>query len=520
VVHGVFNEVVGAIDKVLQAFSFAFSWPGILTLKDEIKANMTGSWESILKGDPSPYDRAATATLTTIGTFRATADQAFEQIKANFGGKSVAGERKQAIGSENPAAGGSTGNWLQAKLSDNLLSQRALQQASGQTRSATMPIAIPDFVMPAGVIDELQGLVPRLGRLVTKDAELLFQRLAGDFTPGSGIDVFSATISAIIDIIREAVDIAIDLAREALATLFGIVKIVLKAVLEFVNKEIQIPFISDLYRSVVKAPLTLLDLSALLIAVPSSLVIAALTHKDRHAELTPRDLAGLSPRDGLQVAAGIIAGVAQVLWAVISAGLEFFNLVVEQKAATVWVKKHATRLNVFLLVLALFAVRGAFFGSEVLEATDHDTGEIDWDRVAKLWLPSTLAAAIDVVAALAKAWVLNRSGDTTDHETLLESVAWLSAGGDFICGFADFILASTTLATETGAKGQNWDYIAHVSEDLSLILRPFILLASKLPAAVYAQSGLIALSSACLGASGILKIIASSPAVHERSATA
>lgn len=515
-VHGIFNEVVGAIDKVLQAFSFAFSWPAIIDLKDQIKANVTSGWDTVLMGEPSQYDRAAAAALAAIDTFRRTTDQTFEQLKTRFGGMSVAGQRKQAIGDKNPAAGGSTDNWLQAKLSDNLLSERALQQAGGgHARSATIPIDLPDFVLPDGVIEDLQGLLPRLGRLVTKDSELLLQRLAGDLTPGSGLDVFSATISAIIDVIHGVVDIAIDLAREALATLFRIVKIVLQAALAFVNREIKIPFISDLYRSVIRSPLTILDLSALLIAVPSSLAIAALTLNDRHAELTPRALAALSPRDTGHLVLGVIAGVAQVGWAAISTALELFNLVVERKVAEEWVERFATKVNVFLLLFGLVIVRGAFFTSEVAEATDRKG--TDWGRVLTLWLPTTLAASGDVAAALLKSSLLGKS-EPANYETLVEAIPYLSTGTAFICGFADFVLASKTLATAT--EGEHWDYYAHLSEDLSLFLRPVVLLAANVPAATYAQGGLIALSSVCLAGSGVLKIVASAREGHTRSAMA
>jgi hypothetical protein len=524
VVHGIFNEIVDSIGKVLQAFSFAFSWPAIVDLKNQIKVKTNTSWDAVLKpaspGQPSQYDRAATAALTAIDTFRDTADQAFEQIKGRFGGKSVAEERKQAIGDKNPAAGGSTDNWLQAKLSDNLLSERALPRPGGQTRAAAIP-DIPHFDMPDGVIEDLQGLIPRLGKVVTPDEEAHLRRIGDDLAPGSGLDVFTAAVSAIIEIIHGAVDIAIKLAKEALETLLRIIKSVLMAAREFVEKEIKIPFISELYEHVVGGPLTILDLSALLIAVPLSLVIAATTLNDRHAELTPRVLAGLSPRGTEQIVVGAAAGVGQILWAFFSTSFEFFNLYVEErKEAPPLLLQLLQGISVFLLAFLLIVVRGLSLASEILEARspeNREDGQPDWIRVLKLWGPSMLTAAVDFVTAVVKAWVINHE-NPEKYKGLQASMVYISVGGGAFFALVDAVTASVTIKFE-GADDY-LEFISHLSEDVALWVRVASLWIRKAPGTVQWQIGLLAATLVLLTASGLFKVGGSLAKIGERSAMA
>jgi hypothetical protein len=523
VVHGIFNEIVHSIEKVLQAFSFAFSWLAIVELKNQIKDKVNASWDAVLNaspGQPSQYDRAATAALTAIDTFRDTADQAFEQIKGRFGGKSVAEERKQAVGNKNPAAGGSTDNWLQAKLSDNLLSERALPRPGRQTRAAAIP-DIPHFDMPDGVIEDLQGLIPRLGKLVTPDVEAHLRRIGDDLAPGSGLDVFTAAVSAIIEIIRGAVDIAIKLAKEALATLFRIIECVLKAARKFVEKEIKIPFISELYASVAGGPLTILDLSALLIAVPLSLVIAAATLNDRHAELTPRALAGLSPRDTAQIVVGAGAGLGQILWAFFSTSFEFFNLYVEEREkAPPLLLQLLQGISVFLLAFLLIVVRGVSLASEILEARhpeNAEDGQPDWIRVLRLWGPSMLTAAIDFVTAAVKAWVINHE-NPEKYKGLQASMVYVSVGGGAFFALVDAITASVTIKFE-GADDY-LEFISHLSEDVALWVRVASLWIRKAPGTVQWQIGLIAATLVLLTASGLFKVGASLAKTGKRSAMA
>ena len=509
VVHGIFNQIAKSIGKVLQALSFAFSWPAIVVLKDQIKGKINDGWNAVLeapKGQPSQYDLAATASLAAIDAFRGMADQAFKQIKDRFSEKSVAQQRTQAVGDKNPAAGGSTGNWLQAKLGDNLLSERALPRPGAQTRAAAMP-DIPTFDMPDGVIEELQGLIPRLAKIVTPDVAAHLRRIGDDLAPGSGLNVFTAAASAIIEVIRGVVDIAIELAREGLATLLKIIKCVLKAAREFADKTIKIPFISEFYERFVGGPLTILDLSALLVAVPLSLVIAATKLKDRHAELTPRALTGLSPRDAAFVV-GAATGTAQVIWAGFSTAFELFNLYAEKRPTS---DKGLTRvvltINFFLLAIPLVTVRGLSLASEILAAPENrDHGQPDWIRVMRLWGPATMTAAIDFGAAAVKAWVLEAE-DSGSYKGLEKTMAAVSVGGGAFFGLIDIVTAAVTIKFKGPADFL--EFFAHLSEDVALGVRIPSLVIRNEPGAEQWEVGLIAATFGLLAAAGILKFASS-----------
>ncbi len=153
------------------------------------------------------------------------------------------------------------------------------------------------------------------------------------------------------------------------------------------DKPIEIPFISDLYRLINDGQaLTLLDLGSLLVALPTSLVKAIQTSFGRD---TRSDAAGITA-----TVWGVAAGVAQTSWAFFGTFLQGANITIANDES--WFKAYVAKINLSVLGAVGFVTRLIVLGSDI-SSLFQDT--IRTVSSVVVWAFPTVALCVDIFAA-------------------------------------------------------------------------------------------------------------------------
>jgi hypothetical protein len=393
VAQGVFNTISESIGKVLEALSLALDLSHILEVKTTITEKVDEAWKAAL-ADGGYLDRTATDIRGRITTIKADAADLFKTLKEKVGATSIGGEQQTADDGKNPAAGGSNANWLQSKLQQNVLPMDSSGQTSRLSPRAAPLIDIPLFVIPDNLNTEVTDLLDELKSKVTGEARKTFDEIGENFAPGTGVDLFTAGLGAIIDALAGAVDLAFDVFGAVVTSVFTIMRKLLSAIWEFMKQPITIPFVSNLYGLITSGEqLTIAGLGALLVAVPASFVIA-FAKPQPQAHLAPR-----SKSDGYET--GVIAAAAKLtVGSFLFALSEFLGEVrVEllQKLALPgnlddklnWLQK---RVRPTFIMVNLFVVRGLDMAADGQELS----GDAQIAVATVFWGLGTLAVALDL----------------------------------------------------------------------------------------------------------------------------
>ncbi len=234
VIQGIFNTIAGSISKVLEALSLAFQWTEVLKLKDALRDGIRTTWQSLFQsgssGQTSLFDQAETKITDAFTTIRSEVKSAFNEAENKLSSTSATSARDKASCGKNAAAGGSSNNWLQSKLEQNLLPPQVSNVAASRKRDAPVGlISFPEFIIPDGVAKELDDLVKDLRGMVTDDVDKAITRLRAQFSSGDGTNILTATLGVAINLLRGATGIVLDVVQRALAALLRITRSILKA---------------------------------------------------------------------------------------------------------------------------------------------------------------------------------------------------------------------------------------------------------------------------------------------------
>ncbi|WP_076867175.1 outer membrane protein assembly factor BamB family protein [Bradyrhizobium mercantei] len=479
IIHGIFNEIVGAIDKVLQSLSLIFNWTAIVELKNEMKAKVEQSFDRLLKpttpGGKSLLTRARERGNGAFAELRGKLDRAFDELGGIIGADSGAAVQNRNAGKNNPAKGGATSNWLQSKMSDSLLSSQAMQ--AHQPSAAAAPgatVAIPEFTLPEGLQGEISRFLDDLQSKVTADVSETIERLKSTLSTATS-DLFSQSFRFFLDLVRGSLHIGLDVVSAVFDTAMRLLEKLLTAVWSYIrDNPITIPFVSDLYQSVVGSQLTGLDLACLLIAVPGSLAVAAISSGRRALAGTTQLL-------------GILAGISQVVWSLVAGTLGAVTTLFVDKIDAFTPLGKAVFASTRCMLIAGFGsvARGLLLWSE-LDANDGKDDALEINTL--LWSLPTLAVLVDAAAV---------------PMGLLINPVWVSNGASAIVCTTGVCLAGLLMlfALEKRVKR-----VPAIVFNALVAVGLMVRLGTTFPAP-QAKLIAIALTAALIGASGVVKIL-------------
>lgn len=269
VVAGILKTVIGDLKKAWQWLSYILNWGDILENKDMLKKVVNG-WFATMQGWTQDHITRATAAVdSALNSAIAEVATTNTNVRRALGATTVESTQVQH---NNELAFVGTGikkwysamHWLTSKFTDNLsrhsvskdvpnsftafntsfdnLIAQTTQQITSSSQFKNFPNVFEDFLT-------------QFARLVSNPEQAVKNAVADIFT----------VISEVAELFLELFKIIADELLKAIPAFFV-------AVQDLLNQEISIFGISDLWKAISKDPLTLLDLVALMIAVPGTII--------------------------------------------------------------------------------------------------------------------------------------------------------------------------------------------------------------------------------------------------------
>lgn len=273
VARAIFQRVVDAVERVIEWLSFLFQWDDILRTQGAIADSITSAIQTFRTAIDTQLANGAMDVRAFFQAREKDIQNLFCQAMSQGGDTFASGTRGSA--SENPfAAGGQDSsvpiNWLMDRAmtgssaaadgapfaglpnADDLLTRLSQFGESARTMLAANP-ATQD------VEARFQGVLQSFGRLLRNFPS--FSSLAANDLLGAIADLAVLAMSAADLLIEGFLQLLRDLIDTIVATL---------------TTPMPIPFLSDLFQSLTRRPLTLVELGAFLIAVPTTILYKAL----------------------------------------------------------------------------------------------------------------------------------------------------------------------------------------------------------------------------------------------------
>jgi hypothetical protein len=162
------------------------------------------------------------------------------------------------------------------------------------------------------------------------------------------------------------------------------------------STSIEIPFVSDLYRWATGNDLTLLDLVALLVAIPAGFVLKLASREPAYASgvspLPPTELPAVgtgTPPPGGWVE--IVAGIAQVIWGTLNGVVSALGVVMAARYGTLPDSGMSpfAKARLAFTIAGLFVVRSLFLSAAILAFVKDKS----WIGILAWALPTLVIAA-------------------------------------------------------------------------------------------------------------------------------
>jgi outer membrane protein assembly factor BamB len=259
-VRGILNEIVESIDSALQWLSFVFDWDAILTTHEQIKQNALSTIDALASG--TQLDAVKTVVSSTFNDLESKINDMFDWLRSGIG--------QESFNSLRPADGGqgelnANSTWLLEKTNQNIG-----PGAGGVKRSASDPEPTLDLSIGQGVIDALNAFLNNVKNDLTEDLYQTMQQLVNGFQSMSASDIFAGTLAAVLTVFQGVADMAVDVLKNFVLAVIDLLKALLQGnfLKDFLTAEIPIPFVKDVYQYLTGQPMSLIDIAALLIAIP------------------------------------------------------------------------------------------------------------------------------------------------------------------------------------------------------------------------------------------------------------
>jgi outer membrane protein assembly factor BamB len=290
ILKSVLQDVEDAVEKVIEALSFLFNWKDILATHTHIKALINGGFTQVT----TFIGKLETETDAFFADLTANADSQFTTLIGSLDSTTLG----TAAGSTDPNQAYTTdgsdnysvqGNWLHHKTMTNAVGTNgqvtigappsvALLGASATSPIDTIAEAMVTFVEEIG--DDAVKVAEDLGQTIEDAAKELMQVLLGS-GGARGQD-----LKNLLEALEALVNNLIALAQAATDAFFTLLRLVLDAIVDMLDAPIDIPFISWLYSKITGDQLTILDLLALIVAIPVTVMYKAITGQAPFATTT------------------------------------------------------------------------------------------------------------------------------------------------------------------------------------------------------------------------------------------
>lgn len=263
-----FQKAVDAGKTLVNAFVALFDWQDILRTKRVIKHSVNQFLDFVGTFASGP---AVPLIRDQFRVLRESWDGNVTQLQKVIGGKSFDG----VIGSHLPKSG--SGKLGQAMAGREVQSTYVLRQVETHQASLEPVLAAPPFpgLLQSPDFQELRARVTALGdaQPLRQQVEALYERFK---QLNSAEAFFQGGIIVFLEAIKGLGDLLLTAAGDLLALVTKLVGEALNGLRTWLNKTLQVPIISDIYRSVAGSELSLCDLLALILAVPGTILYKVL----------------------------------------------------------------------------------------------------------------------------------------------------------------------------------------------------------------------------------------------------
>jgi outer membrane protein assembly factor BamB len=286
VVASAIKTAVKDIKRAIQWLSYLFNWKEILATKEQIKTDFASglanlkAWLTAQQGDGFKGLHAGLQGANVQTALAAPPAPLTQSMQS----QQVDNNNPQDLYNMGGANSYTQSRFLTTKVQDNA------SQAQFTGDSATLSASRPaDFAPSASSASDafnaavgtfFSTVANKVGsdsrfQAIPTDIVKMLDNLKNLFTdPSQFVKSSQADIAKLIK------DIAGTLVTLADAVLEGLVQFfvtVVDLIVDLLNTQIKIPFVSELYQLIAKSPLTLLDLVALMVAVPTHIISAAIS---------------------------------------------------------------------------------------------------------------------------------------------------------------------------------------------------------------------------------------------------
>ena len=320
-VQGIFNEIATAIHRVVEAVSFLFDWGKIVDLHDQIRDQMTGAWTSLAKGGGGLSFANMKAMLDSwFADAEGKIDDAFKSAKEKLGTQTPLAVQAENSGRPNAVVGAAQDNWLLGKCQDNMLPKGGRELSV--PGAATGSIAWPDIQLGQDVLTKFDTFVSQLGQTLSDEARKTVDQIREmlDFQSSPGL--LARGFAVVLEILQGAAEVAIKAGKLLADFLIDLLQAVMTAVYDAMTRtSIEIPYVSDFYRWATKRDPTLIDMFALVTAIPAGFALGLLSREPAYASrVSPLPPGQQQARGSLAIPTlgwmEIVAGCAQGIWGV------------------------------------------------------------------------------------------------------------------------------------------------------------------------------------------------------------
>ncbi|WP_338641413.1 hypothetical protein [Burkholderia pyrrocinia] len=331
-VQGIFNTIATAIHRVVEAVSFLFDWGKIIDLHDEIRERTMAAWKLLATGTGGMYFDNMKVTLDSwFQTAAEKVDQAFERAEAALGVQTPLAAQVKYSKKPNPAVDSSQDNWLLAKCQDNVLPSESSGSAIRRTTAGS--IIWPELQLGQDIHDKFDSLLDHLGTSLSDEAKATIDRVGEMLNTQSGPGLLARGFASVLEIMHGVTKMAITIGQQVSSFLIDFLQAILAAAYKAMTATVEIPYISDFYCWATKRPLTLIDVFALVTAIPAGFALKLVCREPAYASgvspLPPPPTSMATRTSFASSTLGwmeIVAGCAQSVWGVLAGVLSALDL--------------------------------------------------------------------------------------------------------------------------------------------------------------------------------------------------
>ena len=283
-VAGFFKSVVDDIKKAIQWLSALFNFENILKNHTYIKNAITNPADP---SNPGILDRLGAWINKQQGggtDFTSALSGLSGQASAAVGStaQSTAGQTVQAkSGNNDPNAVYNTGGnnnanrctWMHQKVTEN---------SAGATAGGGSATALADSFDPTQITQAFDDFIAKATATLKQDfadlpgqIEQAVKSVADSFKDPKTL--LSTALSDLMTVFQDLADDLVKFTQDLADDLLKLIATLLEQIVIWATQPVSIPFVSDLYHALTGDPLSVLDLTCLLAAVPGTILLEVLT---------------------------------------------------------------------------------------------------------------------------------------------------------------------------------------------------------------------------------------------------